>query len=107
MPLLAIFLGSLIASLASFFGVWVTKKIAIGAAAIFVYGALTAACIAVIAAGIASISTLPTLPHWVVVGMTFWMPSNFYTCLGLIVTAEGAIALKRWNIANLKLVAAV
>lgn len=105
MPIFATYLGGLIASLASFIGLWIGKKAAVGAAAIVVYGALTAACLAVIAAGIASISTLPTLPHWVVVGMTFWMPSNFYVCVGLIVTAEGAIALKRWNVANLKLAA--
>lgn len=109
MPLLAVFIGGLIQSLASFLATWVTKKTALGLASVSVFAALTVAAVAVFSAGVsAAKATIPAiLPDAFVFGFSYFTPDNLPTCMGIIFAAHVAAAAYRWNVTNLKLVALV
>jgi len=98
---MAALIASLFGSIASFFGLWLTKKAALAAAAVAVFGTLTVALLALISASISSLLTLPTLPGAVVFGFWYFMPSMFPTCVSIILSAQGAATLYAWNVKNL------
>jgi len=105
MPLLGGLLAGLFASLAGFFARIVGIRLAFAAAAVAVFVGLTVAFVAVIATTITAIAWSGTLPPAVVLGFSYFMPSNFPTVVSAIIAAEIAAALYRWNNRQLSLFA--
>jgi len=105
MPIFAGLFASLFASLAGFFGAWLTKKAAFAAAAIATFGILTVGITAVIATAINAVLVAPGLPAAVALGIKIFLPSNLPAILSTVIGADAAIALYRWNVENLKLAA--
>lgn len=109
MPLLAAFIGGLLASIAEFFGKWLTIKTTIGLAAVAMFATLTVACMVIIASSINAI--LPSggsggaVPHWFAVGFNLFMPTHFVAGIAGIISAKITVALYHWNVTNLKLFA--
>ena len=107
MPVFAALVASLFGSLASFFAAWVTKKTALGLAAVTVFGLLTVALMALIATSVNAALSMDALPAGVVTGFAMFMPDNFTACMSSIIAAKIAVALYRWNVKNLELLAYV
>jgi len=107
MPLLAQLMASLFGSLAGFFATWVTKKAALGAAAVSVFAILTLALMAAIATAINTALHVFSVPHWFAVGFNLFMPPSFVAGVAAIIAAHAAVALYRWNVENLKILAYV
>jgi hypothetical protein len=103
MPLLGALLVNLFGAIASFFGLWLTKKAAIVTAALAVFAALTVGLMAALAAAITAALELEALPDAVIFGMSYFMPGNFPGLFSAVIAAEVAIALYRWNVKNLEL----
>ena len=103
MPILAGLFASLFASLAGFFGAWLTKKAAFAAAAISVFALLTVGLMALIATSISAVLVLPGLPAAVAQGMRMFIPDNLPAVASVVIASDAAIALYRWNVENLKL----
>lgn len=107
MPILGTLLAGLFASLAEFFIKWVTKKTALGLAAVTMFGGLTVALMAAMTAFINSVLVLGVLPDAVVFGMWYFMPSTFPAAFASVVAAHTAAALYKWNAENVRLMAYV
>lgn len=85
MPLLAGYIGSLFSGIFGFFASWMTKRIAIVAAAVTAVLAVTSAFIAsayTIIGGIAA-----SVPSWLAISASWVVPYNFEACLGAYVAA--------------------
>lgn len=102
----ALFAG-MFGSLAGFFATWMTKKTALGVAAVAVFGALTVALMAVITVAINAVLTVAPMPDMVIFGFWYFMPSVLPACVSAIVAADIASAIYAWNVENLRLVAYV
>jgi hypothetical protein len=107
MPVFAGLFSGLFASIASFFALHVAKKTAYGLAAVAVFALLTAALMALIAASIETALAYSALPQGVVIGFAYFMPDNFPACVSALVAADVAVALYKWNVENLRLMAYV
>jgi hypothetical protein len=107
MPLLAGLISGLFASLANFIGAWVTKKVAFGVAAVATFAALTIAMLGVLTGFIDAALAVGVLPASVIFGFAYFMPASFPACVAAIVAADIAIALYKWNVENLKILAYV
>jgi len=108
MPILASLLSSLFAGLAGFFSAWMTKKAAFGAAAIATFGLLVAGLFAVISVLFAGL--IVSFPFIGPLGMSIvWivLPDNAATCIAVVISTDTAVALYRWNVGNLRLLASV
>ena len=96
MPLLASWLGSLLASLVSFFAVFLTKRIAIVVAVITAAAVLTGAFVAALQGlmiGIASAT-----PTWLALGWGWLGPDNIDECAAAIISAHILRWVYYWNI---------
>jgi len=103
MPILAQLLVGLFGALAGFFARLISVKVAFGLAAISVFALLTVAMVAVISTAITAIAWGGVLPPAVILGFSFFMPSNFPLVISTIIAAEIAAALYRWNNRQLEL----
>ncbi len=108
MPLLAGLLVSMFSGLAGFLATWLTKKIAIAAAAILTFGALTLGMGLAMKALIAGASV--AFPSLGAVAMSLvWvaLPDNAAWVVATTISADTVIALYRWNVAHLDFAAKV
>lgn len=101
MPLLAGLLVTMFGNLAVWFGAWLSKKAALAAAAISTFAVLTAAFYAAMSALIAGLIT--AFPGGVL-GSLIWVavPDSASATIAATIGADTAVALYRWNVANLK-----
>lgn len=104
MPLflwLASFLGSLFTSLVAFFMQYVTKRIAIILAVIAAISSLTIGFFAVIVSllGMIVMSTPPEIGF----AISWFVPSNAYSCISLILTAHTVRWVYEWNVKVIQL----
>lgn len=99
-------IATLFGSLAGFFATWVTKKTALGLAAVTVFATLTVALMAVLTTAISAALTVSALPQWVLFGFAYFMPSNLPACVSAVISAQVAASIYRWNVENLRLVSA-
>lgn len=104
---MGVLLQGLFASIAGFFAQWVTKKTAFGLAAVGVFGALTVALLALIAAAITAALAGIGLPTWVAWGFWFFMPSGLPAAAAAVISAQVSVGVYRWNMENLRLLAYV
>lgn len=101
MPLLGGLLVTLFGSLATWLAGFLPLRIAIAAAGIAAFGALTVAlftAMSALAAGIAG--TFPTI---VMTGVWFMVPDNTAPCLSAIIACDTAVAIYRWNVSNVNI----
>lgn len=104
MPILAALVGGLFASLAEFFAKWLTKKVAFGAAAVTVFAGLTAGLFAVASGIVSGLSlTVPNVPG-LMLGFYMVNAPALSSAIASSVAFDTALALYRWNVANLHLV---
>jgi hypothetical protein len=97
MPALALYLGNLLFSLASLFGVWVSKQVAIRLALITGVGILTAGFIAAINSAKAGLSAY-VIPQSVTIAASWLVPSNLNECVGAIFAAYLVRWVYAWNV---------
>lgn len=90
MPLLAAWIGNLIASVVSFFALYVGQKVALKLAAIAVVVAITGTFMAAMYA--LALQAYASIPTGISVAMSWVIPGNFGLCVGLIIAAHVA----RW-----------
>lgn len=107
MPILAGLLVTLFGSLFQAFLKFASQKVALAAAAITTFGALTVALLAGLSTIIAGLhATLPNMPG-LMTGIWVAMPDSTVPCIGAYFAADTAIALYAWNTQNLRLAAYV
>lgn len=104
MPLLASLLGGLFGGLADFFARWVTKKVAVGAAALVAFTGITLAMWAAVLSSLGLISVAFPASPAVLVGVWLMVPDNGPLCVSVMLSIDATIALYRWNFWNFKLV---
>lgn len=105
MPLLAGWMTTLFASLSGFFGQWLSKKLAFAAAAVGVFSGLTVALYAGLSAALTGLSA--TFPDWPGMQWAMYMavPENLPAVVAAVIAGDAALALYRWNVENLKIMA--
>lgn len=104
MPLLAGLIAGLFASIAEFFGKWLTKKLAFGAAAIAVFAGLTTALFGVGAGIVSGLSLVaPSVPGLQLAFHIVNAPA-IIASVSAVISLDSAVALYKWNCENLKLV---
>lgn len=98
-----LFFSSLLGSLAGFFGQWITKKAALGAAAVTLFAGITlafAATLKALAAGV-----VYAVPSSCAVG--YCIPSNLVPCVSAVLAALMARWVYDWHRENIRLMAYV
>jgi chromate transport protein ChrA len=109
MPLLALFLGNFFTGLITWLAAYVGRKAAVTA---IVVAASVAAVTALFTAVSALVSNLlgtianEGLFHWLLVGLNFALPSNFFVCLWIMLAADVYVFLYRF-VANRVTTAAI
>lgn len=103
MPLLGSLLMGLFSGLVDFFVKYMSRKTALMAAAVAAFSALTVALY--VAISVALVGIAYTFPGGSAVAVGVWLvvPDNAPGCISAIVSCDTAVALYRWNVANLKL----
>ena len=92
------FIAALFGSLAGFFGQWMTKKMALGAAALAALAGLTGGLWVALKAVIAGV--LVAAPSACELG---WLiPGNATTCLSVAISATVVRAIYDWHVQNIK-----
>lgn len=106
MPVLAKLFQSLFGGLVGFFSQWLTKRVAIGTAAVAVFSAVTASMYGVMSAALQGLAV--SLPAHEGVSLAFWVaaPGNLPTAVSAVFGADAAVALYAWNVKLLRLVSA-
>lgn len=107
MGLFAQLFAAIMGNLAGFFGQWMTKKVALGAAVVSTFGILTLAMTALIGTSITLLLGLSSIPEMAVVGIRMFMPSQTPLIISTVIAGDAAIAVYRWNVENLKAVSFV
>lgn len=105
MPILAGLLSNLFVSIASFLATFIGKKLAIAMTAIATLSTLTVGMYAALALLLNGISAgLPSIPG---ISMGFWVaaPDNLPACISAILSVDTTIALYRWSVRNVSLLA--
>lgn len=107
MPLLAGLFLNLFGGLAGYFGAWVSKKLAFALAAVGVFTAITIALYALLSGLLNGLAAL--MPNWPGMEWAIYMavPSNLPAVVAAVIAADSAVALYRWNVENLKILAYV
>lgn len=104
MPLLSNLVIWLFAGLAEFFGKYLTKKAAIGTAAVGVFATLTIGMLTAMAALINGL--IPALPGGQYVSLGLWLavPPNGPLVVSACLAADSVAAVYRWNVWNLNII---
>lgn len=105
MPILAGLLVSIFSGLVQFFAKWFTKKLAIGVAAVAVFATLTLTLWAAIGLVLAGVAATFSYDSGFVIGLWVAFSYNGQALLAATVAVDTAIALYRWNVENLRLLA--
>lgn len=105
MPLLGGLLVSIFSHLVGFFVQWMSKKIAIGAAAVAVFLSLTLALWAAVGAILNTVVVMLPADSGILMGMWVAIPDNAQAVVAATIACDTAIALYRWNVENLRLMA--
>lgn len=107
----AAFIGNILSSIAGFFGIWLSKKVAFGAAAVATYAGLSVAIVAVVMASISGLQSafigMGGLPASFMLGFLYFMPDNLNAALGVVVAARVSVSVYQWNVIALKLVSTI
>lgn len=107
MPILAGLLASIFSGIVGFLTRWLSKKLAFGIAAVAVFASLTLVLWAAIGAALSTVVVMIPGDSRVLMGLWVAIPDNAQTILAATVAADTAIALYRWNVENLRLLAYV
>lgn len=107
MPLLGMLFVGLFSGLTDFFVRYVTKKVALIAAAVGTFAVLTIGFWGFVTASLAGIAWSFPGGSSVAVGVWLMVPDNAPACLSAILGVDTAVALYRWNVTNLKLASSV
>lgn len=108
MPLLAGLLVTLFGNMFSWFLKYAGTKVALAAAAITSFAALTTALMVAIAAILSGLNAvLPSVMPGLAIGIWVAVPDQTSFCISSYFAADAAIALYCWNTQNLKLAAYV
>jgi hypothetical protein len=86
MPLLGFWIGSLMTSLASFFSLYISKKVALTAAAITLFLALTGAMLLALKGAIQAVYVVA--PPELAIAVGWLVPDNVGACFAAIMTAK-------------------
>ena len=105
MPILAGLLVSMFSGLVQFLAKWFTKKLAIGVAAVGTFGVLTLALWAAIGLAYAGVAATFSYDSGVAIGLWVAFSYNGQALLAACVAVDTAVALYRWNVENLRLMA--
>lgn len=106
MVVLAQFLGGLLASIASLFGLSLAKRVIFATAAVVASVALATALYVAISALLGPIAASLT-NQWVLMGIALVLPSNFPVCVSAIVSAYFFRWLYDLNLTNLKIISSI
>lgn len=107
MPLLAGLLVNLFAGVAGFFAQWLTKKTALAAAAVAVFATLTVTLYTAVGAMLTAVAVAVPADSALLMGMWVAFPDNVQPLIALAIATDTSIALYRWNVENLRLMAYV
>jgi len=105
MPVFAGLFVSLFSGLVSFFVQWFSKKLALGLAAVTVFGGLTLALWGAIGLGLSGIVAMLPADSGLLTGLWVATPPNAQACIAATIAADTAVALYKWNVENLRLMA--
>ena len=97
-------LGSLLGSIAGFFGLSLAKRSVFAAATIAASSALLLTFALVIKNSISAL--VYVLPDWAAGGAMF-LPSNLPLCVSAIITAKLAFLFYQYNLTNLKIISTI
>lgn len=103
MPLLGGLFMLLFSALTEFFVKYVTKKMALMAAAVATFIALTLGFWAAVTAALAGIAYTFPGGSAVAVGVWLMVPDNAPACFSALLAVDTAVGLYRWNVENLRL----
>jgi len=108
MPILASMLLSLFSGLSGFFGLYVSSRVALGAAAVVAYGVLTTALYVTMGTIIGGlISAFPEVSPMVSTFLWVALPDSILGVVAACIAADSGFAVYRWNVNNLKIASAV
>ena len=99
MPAVAAVLGAIVVSLITFFAKWMTKRIAVIAAAVVAIVAITGTFVGVIEGILAGITY--AAPDFS--GVFLILPGNFSACVSAIISARIAYWVYAWNTAIIQM----
>lgn len=105
MPMLATLLVSIFNGLVNFFAAWMSKKIALGVAAVALFSTLTLGLWAAIGLSFTGLVAMIPSDSAILIGLWVAVPDNAQPCIAATIAADTAIALYRWNVENLRLMA--
>lgn len=105
MPILAGLLVALFDKLLAYFAQYFTKKVALGLSAVAIFAGLTTALMVTLKALITgAMAFLPSYPGMEVAAWVA-VPGNLVPALSACIATDSAVALYRWNVENLKILA--
>jgi hypothetical protein len=107
MPILAGLLVSIFSALVQFLVTYVSKKLAIGLAALGIFAGLTVALWAGIGLALAGVAATFSYDSGFSIGLWVAVSHNGQAVAAATVAADTAIALYKWNVENLRLLAYV
>lgn len=104
MPILGNLMIWLFSGLAEFFGKYLSKKAAAGLAGVGVFSTLTLSLLGLAAATINTL--IPAMPGGQFVSLALWLvvPDNGPAVVSACLATDAAVAVYRWNVANLNLI---
>lgn len=105
MPLLASLISGLFAGFATWLAQWVTRKVAIAAAAVSTFALLTVGFWAAVSTALSGLLT--SFPPGDELSLALWLvvPDNATACLSAMVAVDVAAVLYRWTVDDLSIIA--
>ena len=107
MPILASLFTSLFSGLAGLFAITVSRKVAFGFAAIGTFATLTVALYGAIGVLYTGVTSMIPVDSAILMGMWVATPDNAQSVIAATIACDSAIALYRWNVENVRLLAYV
>lgn len=107
MPILGSLLVSMFGGLVGFFTQWLTKKVAIGVAAVATFTALTLTLWSAIGAAMMTVVAVVPSDSALLIGLWVAWPDNAHTCIAATIAADTAIALYKWNTESLRILSTI
>jgi len=105
MPILAGLLVSIFSGLVAFFVKYFSKKLAIGVAAVAVFAGLTLTLWAALGLALSGLVAVMPGENGFAIGLWVAVSYNGQVLAAVTVAADSAIALYKWNVENLRLMA--
>lgn len=98
MTLLATLLGNLFASLLTWFGTYVTKRVAFGLAAVTAYSTITLTLYIAFRATLAGLASYAALPPFLLMILGIAVPPAAAFCVGSYMTIWAACTVYSWKV---------